>query len=187
MIRLRAEAPSTSHSPLPHIILSHTIVDTPPSGIPPLLPIPAPTSSPSLLLPFTDHGADRPEVCLPPRNSLCFAFGPRYEGDYARSRERCQFGITDTWDEMLVDMPGAPATDDTELGRRMTEFATRVRQDIYEIYVRLDDEQTEGYVTAYYCIGSAGSHYRVAGSGPQETSGNYRVAGSRPQEIGTVH
>ncbi|GKC59827.1 hypothetical protein Tco_1087425, partial [Tanacetum coccineum] len=44
---------------------------------------------------------------------------------------------------MLVDMLGAPATDDTELGRRMTEFATRVRQDTYEIYVRLDDEQTE--------------------------------------------
>ncbi|GKG60628.1 hypothetical protein Tco_0614190, partial [Tanacetum coccineum] len=29
------------------------------------------------------------------------------------------YGITDTWDEMLVDMPEAPATDDTELGRRM--------------------------------------------------------------------
>ncbi|GKC84204.1 hypothetical protein Tco_1139921 [Tanacetum coccineum] len=53
------------------------------------------------------------------------------------------YGITDTWDEMLVDMPGAPATNDTELGRRMTEFATRVRQDTYEIYVRMDDEHTE--------------------------------------------
>ncbi|GJX24603.1 hypothetical protein Tco_0230899 [Tanacetum coccineum] len=31
MIRLRAEAPSTSHSPPPHIILSHTRADTPPS------------------------------------------------------------------------------------------------------------------------------------------------------------
>ncbi|GKC62792.1 hypothetical protein Tco_1095390 [Tanacetum coccineum] len=36
MIRLRAEAPSTSHSPLPHIILSHTRADTPPLGTPPL-------------------------------------------------------------------------------------------------------------------------------------------------------
>ncbi|GKB64590.1 hypothetical protein Tco_0920776 [Tanacetum coccineum] len=35
------------------------------------------------------------------------------------------YGITDTWDEIPVDMPGAPATDDTELGRRMTEFTTR--------------------------------------------------------------
>ncbi|GKG28072.1 hypothetical protein Tco_0406399, partial [Tanacetum coccineum] len=45
MIRLRAEAPSTSHSPLPYIILSHTRADTPlsgtpPSGTPPILPIP---------------------------------------------------------------------------------------------------------------------------------------------------
>ncbi|GKE51572.1 hypothetical protein Tco_1486728 [Tanacetum coccineum] len=79
MIRLRAEAPSTSHSPLPHIILSHTRADTPSSGTPPLLPIQLPTSLPSLLLPFADHGADRPEVCLPPRKRLCFAFSPRYE------------------------------------------------------------------------------------------------------------
>ncbi|GJT61763.1 hypothetical protein Tco_1005296, partial [Tanacetum coccineum] len=118
MIRLRAEAPSTSHSLLPHIILSHTREDTPPSGTPPLLPIPAPKSSPSLLLPSLDHGADRLEVCLPPWKKLCFAFGPRYEvresssaptarppggflsglrfcchygqGDYTGSRERCQ-------------------------------------------------------------------------------------------------
>ncbi|GJX59901.1 hypothetical protein Tco_0291291 [Tanacetum coccineum] len=55
MIRLRAEAPSTSHSPLPHIILSHTRADTPSSGTPQLLPILAPTSSPSLPLPSADH------------------------------------------------------------------------------------------------------------------------------------
>ncbi|GKB77505.1 hypothetical protein Tco_0944400 [Tanacetum coccineum] len=79
MIRLRAEAPSTSHSPPPHIILSHTRADTPLSGTPRLLPIPLPTSSPSLLLPYADNGADRPEVCLPPQKRLCFAFGPRYK------------------------------------------------------------------------------------------------------------
>ncbi|GJV86694.1 hypothetical protein Tco_1530632 [Tanacetum coccineum] len=171
IIRLRAEAPSTSHSPPPHIILSHTRADTPPSGTPPLLPIPSPTSSPSLLLPSADHGADRPEVCLPPQKRLCFAFGPRYEvgessstptarppggfwADYGfvatidreimRDLERdVGYGINDTWEEMLVDMPGAPATDDTELGQRMTEFSTRVKQDTDEIYVRLDDEQIE--------------------------------------------
>ncbi|GKG63217.1 hypothetical protein Tco_0638864, partial [Tanacetum coccineum] len=43
---------------------------------------------------------------------------------------------------MLVGMPGAPVTDETDLGRRMIEFTTRVRQDTYEIYTRLDDEQT---------------------------------------------
>ncbi|GKB49626.1 ribonuclease H-like domain-containing protein [Tanacetum coccineum] len=84
MIRLRTEASSTSYSPPPHIILSHTRADTPPSGTPPsgtppILPITLLTSSPSLLLPSTDHGAGRPGVCLPPQKRLCFAFGPRYE------------------------------------------------------------------------------------------------------------
>ncbi|GJT56436.1 putative reverse transcriptase domain-containing protein [Tanacetum coccineum] len=84
MIWLRAEVPSTSRSLPSHIILSHTRADTPPSGTPPsrtppLLPIPLPALSPSLLLPSVDHGADRLEVCLPPRKRLCFAFGLRYK------------------------------------------------------------------------------------------------------------
>ncbi|GJZ81244.1 hypothetical protein Tco_0646238, partial [Tanacetum coccineum] len=168
MIQLRAEAPSTSHSPPPHIILSHTRADTPPSGTPPsgtppLLPIPLPTSSLPLHLLSTDRRVDRPEVTLPPRKRLGIALGPRYEvgksspaltarppggfrADYGfvatmdreimRDLERdVGYWITDTWDEILVDMPGAPAADETELGRRMTEFATRVRQDTNEIYV----------------------------------------------------
>ncbi|GJW00315.1 hypothetical protein Tco_1555566 [Tanacetum coccineum] len=155
MIWLRAKAPSTSYSlPLPPpIILSRTRSDAPPSGTPPILPIPLPTSSPSLLLPSTDHGADRPEVCLPPWKRLCFAFGPRYEVresssapatkptrdfrvDYGfiatldreirRDLEReVGYGIIDTWDEMLEDMPGAPATDEIKLGQRMTNFRDR--------------------------------------------------------------
>ncbi|GJY82958.1 hypothetical protein Tco_0496334, partial [Tanacetum coccineum] len=84
MIRLRAEALSTSHSPPPHIILSHTRADTPPSGTPPsgtppLLPIPLPTSSPPLHLLSTDCRADRPEVTLLPRKRLGIALGSRYE------------------------------------------------------------------------------------------------------------
>ncbi|GJT15410.1 hypothetical protein Tco_0874116 [Tanacetum coccineum] len=51
----------------------------PPSGTPPLLHIPLPTSSPPLLLPSTDHRADMPEVWLPPRKRLYIALGPRYE------------------------------------------------------------------------------------------------------------
>ncbi|GJZ10233.1 hypothetical protein Tco_0544992 [Tanacetum coccineum] len=121
---------------------------TPPLGTPPLLPIPLPTSSPPLHLLSTDGRADRPEVTLAPRKRLDIALGPRYEvgesssapaarpprgirADYGfvstmdrkimRDLERdVGYGITDTWDEMLVDMPRAPATDDTELGRRMT-------------------------------------------------------------------
>ncbi|GJR01261.1 hypothetical protein Tco_0524245 [Tanacetum coccineum] len=49
---------------------------------PPLLPIPAPISSPLVLLPPTDRRADRPEVCLPPSKIillLCSTQGPRYE------------------------------------------------------------------------------------------------------------
>ncbi|GKE37322.1 hypothetical protein Tco_1460727, partial [Tanacetum coccineum] len=181
MIRLRAEAPSTSHSPPPHIILSHTRADTPPSGTPPsgtptLLPIPLPTSSPHLHLLSTDRRADRPGVTLPPQKRLGIALGPRYEvgesssaptdrppggirADYGfvatidkeimRDLERdVGYRIIDTWDEMLVDMPGAPATDDRELGRRITEFTTRVRQDTDEIYTRLDDEQFERQLMA---------------------------------------
>ncbi|GJW07896.1 hypothetical protein Tco_1570319 [Tanacetum coccineum] len=141
MIQLRAKAPSASHSPPPHIILSHTRADTrpsgtSPSGTPPLLPISLPTSSPPLHLPSADHGADRPEVCLPPRKRLCFAFGPRYEVGESSSAPTAR------------PPGGAPATDDTELGRRMTEFATRVRQDTEEIYVRLDDEHTERQLMA---------------------------------------
>ncbi|GJX44587.1 putative reverse transcriptase domain-containing protein [Tanacetum coccineum] len=40
------------------------------------------------------------------------------------------------------------ATDDTELGRQMTEFTTRVRQDTDEIYTRLDDEQSKRQLMA---------------------------------------
>ncbi|GKD42353.1 hypothetical protein Tco_1266998 [Tanacetum coccineum] len=177
MIRLRAEAISTSHSlPLPPpIILSHTKSDAPSLGTLPLLPIPLPTSSPPLHLLSTGRRADRPEVTLPPRKRLGIALGPRYEvgessyaiarppgglrADYGfvatmdkeiiRDLERdVSYGITDTWDEMLVDMPGAPATDDTELGQRITKFTTRVRQDTDEIYTRLDDEHSERQLMA---------------------------------------
>ncbi|GKF89824.1 hypothetical protein Tco_0263787, partial [Tanacetum coccineum] len=63
-----AEAASTSHSlPLPQpFILSPTISDAPSSGMPPLLPILVPTSSPPLLLPSASRMEDRPEVTLPP-------------------------------------------------------------------------------------------------------------------------
>ncbi|GJX68522.1 putative reverse transcriptase domain-containing protein [Tanacetum coccineum] len=173
MIQLRAEALSTSHSlPLPPpIILSHTRSDAPSSGTPPLLSIPLPTLSLPLHLLSTDRKADRPNVTLLPRKRLGITLGLRYKvgeslsaptarpprgirADYGfvatmdreimRDLERdVSYGITDTWDEMLVDMPGAPATDDIELGRRMTEFTTRVRQYTDEIYTRLDDEQIE--------------------------------------------
>ncbi|GKF86668.1 hypothetical protein Tco_0254495, partial [Tanacetum coccineum] len=118
----------------------------------------------------------RPEVTLPPRKRLGIALGPRYEVGESSSaaaarptgglRADCGFvatmdreimldlerdvgyGITGTWDEMLVDMTGAPTTDDIKLGQRMTEFTTRVRQDTDEIYTMLDDEQSERQLMA---------------------------------------
>nr|GFA83986.1 hypothetical protein [Tanacetum cinerariifolium] len=62
------------------------------------------------------------------------------------------YGITDSWDEIVENLQGAPVSTNTELGRYVREFETRVRQDIDEIYTRLDDEQNErqlfGQVTA---------------------------------------
>ncbi|GJZ43879.1 putative reverse transcriptase domain-containing protein [Tanacetum coccineum] len=162
MIRLRAETPSTSH-PLP--------LSTPPSGTPPLLPIPLSTPSPPLLLPSTDRRADRPEVCLPPQKRLCIALGPRYEvvesssaptagptggfrADYGfvatlddeirRDPERdVGYGITDTWDEML---------------------------DTNEIYGRLDDAQDDmSLSTEDYCIGIVDDDCSLTSSRPRLT------------------
>nr|GFD40487.1 hypothetical protein [Tanacetum cinerariifolium] len=41
-----------------------------------------------------------------------------------------------------------PDSTDTELGGYVREFETRVRQDMDEIYLRLDDEQTERQLLA---------------------------------------
>ncbi|GKF32281.1 hypothetical protein Tco_0102079, partial [Tanacetum coccineum] len=157
MIWLRAEAASTSHSlplPLP-IILSHTRPAAPSSGTPPL----------HLL--STDHRQDRPEITLPPRKRLGIALGPVYEVKESSSAAarpaggfREDYGfldtmdreirhdlerdvgyrITDSWDEIVETLQGAPVITNTKLGRHMTAFETRVRQDTYEIYTRLDDE-----------------------------------------------
>ncbi|GKB09436.1 reverse transcriptase domain-containing protein [Tanacetum coccineum] len=178
MIRIRAEAASTSHSlPLsPPFILSPTRPDAPSLGIPPPLPISVPTSSPPLLLPSASHREDKPEVTLPPRKRLGITLGPGYEvgesssaaaarpagglrADYGfvatmdreirRDPEReIGYGITDSWDEIVETLQGAPVKTDTELGRHMTAFETRVRQDTDEVYTRLDDEQSQRQLLA---------------------------------------
>nr|GFB68216.1 hypothetical protein [Tanacetum cinerariifolium] len=58
------------------------------------------------------------------------------------------YGITDAWDEIVETLQEAPISTDTELGGYVREFETRVRQDTYEIYMRLDDEQTERQLLA---------------------------------------
>ncbi|GKC86941.1 hypothetical protein Tco_1147590, partial [Tanacetum coccineum] len=178
MIRMRAEAASTSHSlplPLP-FILSPTRPDASLLGIPPPLPKSVSTSSPPLLLPSASHREDRPEVTLPPRKRLGIALGPGYEvggslyaaatrpagglsSDYGfvatidkeirHDPEReVRYGIIDSWDEIVETLQGAPVSTDTKLGRHMTAFETRVRQDMDEIYMRLDDEQSQRQLLA---------------------------------------
>ncbi|GKB32696.1 hypothetical protein Tco_0872097 [Tanacetum coccineum] len=83
MIRMRAEAISTSHSlPLPPpFILSPTRPDALSLGIPPPLPILVPTSSLPLLLPSASHGEDIPAVTLPPRKRLDFELAQRLQAE----------------------------------------------------------------------------------------------------------
>ncbi|GKB95808.1 hypothetical protein Tco_0981945, partial [Tanacetum coccineum] len=145
-------------------------------GIPPPLPISVPTSSPSLLLPSASRREDRPEVTLPPRKRLGIALGPGYEvgesssaadarpdgglrADYGfvvtidkeirrDPKIKVGYGITDSWDEIVETLQGAPVSTDTELGRHVTPFETRVRQDTDEVYTRLDDEQSQRQLLA---------------------------------------
>ncbi|GKD75741.1 hypothetical protein Tco_1334023, partial [Tanacetum coccineum] len=173
MIRMRAEAAATSHSlPLPPpFILSPTRPDAPPP-----MPTSTPTSFPPLLLPSASRREDRPEVNLPPRMVLGIALGPRYEvgesfaaaaarpagglrADYSfvatmdreirRDPERyVGYGITDSWDEIVETLQGAPVSTDTELGAYVREFKSMVRRDMDEIYTMLDDEQSQRQLLA---------------------------------------
>nr|GFA43148.1 hypothetical protein [Tanacetum cinerariifolium] len=107
----------------------------------------ASTSSPPSQLPSASHREDRPEVTLPPWKRLDITLGPRYElgesSSAAAARPaggfRADYGFVAT---------GAPVSTDTELGGYVREFETRVRQDTDEIYMRLDDGQTERQLLA---------------------------------------
>nr|GFA60967.1 hypothetical protein [Tanacetum cinerariifolium] len=104
-------------------------------------------SSPPSQLPSASRREDRPEVNLPTQKRLGIALGPRYEVGESSSAAaarpaggfRADYGFVAT---------GAPVSIDTELGGYVREFETRVRQDMDEIYTRLDDEQTERQLLA---------------------------------------
>nr|GEZ04316.1 hypothetical protein [Tanacetum cinerariifolium] len=149
MIRLRAEAASTSHSPPlpPPFILSPTRSDAPLSGTPLLLPISAPTSSPPLQLPSASRREDRPEVTLPPRKRLGITLGPGYEVGESSSATaarparglRADYGFVATMNREIMCDP------EREVGYGITDS---VRRDTDEIYLRLDDEPSERQILA---------------------------------------
>nr|GEZ18775.1 hypothetical protein [Tanacetum cinerariifolium] len=120
--------------------------ETPPSGTPPLILIPLPTSSPPLILPSTIYRVDIIEVTLLPQKRLCIALGLIYEvgeSSYAPTARptggfKAGYGFVATLDD---EIRRTPTTDETELRQRMTDFVTTVRQDTDEIYKRLDDAQ----------------------------------------------
>nr|GFB63878.1 hypothetical protein [Tanacetum cinerariifolium] len=171
------ETDESAATPLPHPACRMTARISIPAPVPMsawtdseivrLLAISSPPASP--LSPWED----RPEVTLPPQKRLGIALAPRYKSssaaaarptgglkaDYGfvammdreimRDPEReVGYGITDSWDEIVETLQGAPVSTDTELGGYMREFETKVRQDTDEIYMRLDDEQTERQLLA---------------------------------------
>ncbi|GJX01478.1 putative reverse transcriptase domain-containing protein [Tanacetum coccineum] len=134
MVMMRDAAQST------YIIASRS--ETPPSGTSPLLPIPLPTSSLPLLLPFTDCRADVPEVKLPPQKRLYIAPGPRYEIEESLSAPIAR-PTGDTWDEMVEAMQEIAPTTLEGVNQRGTDLVTTVRQDTDEVYGRLDIAQDD--------------------------------------------
>nr|GFD41648.1 hypothetical protein [Tanacetum cinerariifolium] len=72
---------------------------------------------------------------LPPQKRLDIALGPRYEVGESSSATAARlagarevgYGITDSWDEIVKTLQGAPVSTDMELGGYVREFETRVR------------------------------------------------------------
>ncbi|GJX47667.1 hypothetical protein Tco_0272857 [Tanacetum coccineum] len=121
-------------------------IHAPSLGIPPPFPISVPTSSPPLLLPSASRKEDRPEVTIPPQKRLGIALGPGYEvreSSFAAARPvgglRADYGFIATMDrEIRRDSK-------RQVGYRITDS---VRQDMDEIYTRLDDEQSQRQLLA---------------------------------------
>nr|GFB23488.1 hypothetical protein [Tanacetum cinerariifolium] len=129
--------PRISFPPLPPIL-------SPPSPVlspaPPLSPIrslgyraamirlrdeTASTSSPPLQLPSANRREDRPEVTLPPQKRLGIAHGPDTREIMRDPEREVGYGITDSWDEIVETLQGAPAAD----RRRQTVISELLRTD----------------------------------------------------------
>ncbi|GJS73460.1 hypothetical protein Tco_0706301 [Tanacetum coccineum] len=149
MIRLRVEAASTSHSlplPPPFILSPHQIRCTIIRDTTTLAHISSYfITTIATTLCYSSAAAARPAGGL----RADYGFVATMDREIKRDSEReVGYGITDSWDEIVETLQGAPVSTDTELGRHMTAFETRVRQDTDEIYTRLDDEQSQRQLLA---------------------------------------
>ncbi|GJZ03249.1 putative reverse transcriptase domain-containing protein [Tanacetum coccineum] len=135
MVLMRATAPFT------YILAPRS--ETPPSGTPPLLPIPLPTSSPPLILPSTEQMFSRLRYHL--RRGCALLPVPNIRS--GRAHLLLLLDLLEDLEHIMEDpdeiAEEIPATDVAELGQRMTYLVTTVRQDTDEIYVRLDDAQSD--------------------------------------------
>ncbi|GJY40969.1 hypothetical protein Tco_0428239 [Tanacetum coccineum] len=172
--------------------------ETPLSGTPPLLPIPLPSLSPPLLLPsslrYEVSKSSFVPIARPTRGLRAdYGFFGTLNDEIRRDLEKdVSYGITDTWDELLVGMPGAPATDDIESGQRLTDFVTTVRQDTDEIYGRLDNAQDDTSLMSgrfNMLFRDRGAHARTALLMEREARlsyGDCSLASSRSRSTGTA-
>nr|GEZ04493.1 hypothetical protein [Tanacetum cinerariifolium] len=109
----------------------------------------ASTSSPPLQLPSARESSSAAAARPAGGFRVDYDFVATVDREIMRDPERkVSYGITDSWDEIVETLQGATVSTDTELGGYVREFETRVRQDTDEIYMRLDDEQTERQLLA---------------------------------------
>nr|GFB69633.1 hypothetical protein [Tanacetum cinerariifolium] len=93
--------------------------------LPPILSPPLPVLSP----------APHPSP-IPGDLRADYGFVATMDREIMRDPERkVGYEITDSWDEIMETLQGAPVSADTELGGYMRKFKTRVRQDTDEIYM----------------------------------------------------
>nr|GEY80135.1 hypothetical protein [Tanacetum cinerariifolium] len=126
------------------------ILSPPPHILSPPLPISPPPlhASPTYLLGYQAAmirlRADAPSTSHPLPSSLRFEVGESSSAPTARITGgfKAYYGFVGTLDDEIRGNPERE-TDETELGGRMTDFVTTVRQDTDEIYGRLDDAQDD--------------------------------------------
>ncbi|GKE20130.1 hypothetical protein Tco_1431642, partial [Tanacetum coccineum] len=116
-----------------------------------------------------------------------YRFVATLDDEIRRDPERdVGYGIIDTWDKMLVGMPGVPATNEIEFGRRLTDFVTTVRQDTNEIYGILDDAQDDSASSADRDCSFVSSRPRSTGTAYGDTKTDKYTADTGDSTAGSA-